>query len=243
MKRVLATSWPALLAGVACAGLALSVWLRPPGALLLPAACASAVGALLARDARRVALAGVALALVGLWWGALRMEALERSVLAERFGERAPARVVVSGPVRRTPFALRAPAQVLRFGDARLRERVLLELPPGRAPPQGAVLELRARPVEPRGPETGFDERGWLARQGIHVVLRGEGARVVGRRGGIGGVADRLHAQVERTLARGTTGERRTVLTGIVLGEDDGIATSVRDAFQASGLAHLLRDF
>ena len=77
MKRVVATSWPALLAAAACAGLALSVWLRPPGVLVLPAACASAVGALLARDSRRVALAGVALALLGLSWGTLRMQALD----------------------------------------------------------------------------------------------------------------------------------------------------------------------
>ena len=240
MKRLVATNWPALLAGAACTGLTLSVWLTLPAALLLPAVCVLAGGALVSRDARRVALAGAALALVGLWWGALRIDALDRSALAGHIGERAAARVVVTGPVRRTPFALRAPAQVVRFGETRLRERVLLELPPERAPPQGAVLELRARPVEPRGPETGFDERAWLARQGIHVVLRGDDPRVVGRRGGIGGVADRLHAHVEQTLARGTAGERRTVLTGIVLGEDDGIDRSLRDAFQASGLTHLL---
>ena len=234
------TGWPALLLCATCAGLTLSVWLRLPADVLLPAACAAATGALLGRDLRRLALAGLALAILGLWWGALRETALEQSVLASHLGERAAARVVVTGPARRTQFALRAPAQVVRFGDEELRERVLLELPPGRAPPQGAILELRARPVEPRGPETGFDERAWLARQGIHVVLRGENPRVVGRRGGIGGVADRLHAHVEQTLARATAGERRAVLTGIVLGEEGGIDTSLRDAFRASGLTHLL---
>ena len=240
MRRLLESGWPALLLCAACVGLTLSVWLRVPAVALLPAACAAATGALLGRDLRRLALAGLALAILGLWWGALRETALDRSVLSRHIGERAPARVVVTGPVRRTPFALRAPAQVVRFGDQVLRERVLLLLPLGRAPPQGAVLELRAQPVEPRGPETGFDERGWLARQGIHVVLRGDDPRVVGRRGGIGGVADRLHAHVEQTLARGTAGERRAVLTGIVLGEEGGIDRSLRDAFRASGLTHLL---
>ena len=240
MRRLLERGWPALLLCAACAGLTLSVWLRLPAVALLPAACASATGALLGRDLRRLALAGLALAILGLWWGALRETALEQSVLASHIGERGSARVVVTGPVRRTQFALRAPAQVVRFGDQVLRERVLLLLPLGRAPPQGAVLELRAQPVEPRGPETGFDERGWLARQGIHVVLRGDDPRVVGRRGGIGGVADRLHAHVEQTLARGSAGERRAVLTGIVLGEDGGIDASLRDAFRASGLTHLL---
>lgn len=243
MKGVVARSWPALLAWSACLGLTVSVWVRPRGALLLPAAVAAGVAALVARDVRRIALAATALALVGLWWGALRSDALDRSILEQRLGESAPARVVVTGPVRRTPFALRAAAQVRRFGETAVRERVLLELPPERAPPQGSVLELRARPVEPRGPETGFDERGWLARQGVHVVLQGEDVRVVGRRGGIGGVADRLHAHMEHALARGTVGERRTVLTGIVLGEDDRIDRSLQDAFQASGLTHLLRVF
>jgi competence protein ComEC len=45
---------------------------------------------------------------------------------------------------------------------------------------------------------------------------------------------------VEQTLARATAGERRAVLTGIVLGEEGGIDTSLRDAFRASGLTHLL---
>ena len=64
--------------------------------------------------------------------------------------------------------------------------------------------------------------------------------RIVGRRGGIGGVADRLRAHVESTLARGTTGERRALLAGIVLGEDSGIDAAQRDAFEASSLLHLL---
>ena len=147
MRRLVETGWPALLVGAVCVGLSLSVWVRPPAAMVFPPAGLAAIGALLGRDLRRLALAALALALVGLWWGALRETALDRSVLANHMGERADARVVVSGPVRRTPFALRALGQVVRFGETRLRERVLLELPPGRAPPQGAVLELRARPV------------------------------------------------------------------------------------------------
>jgi competence protein ComEC len=240
LAHVVTTSWPALLVGATCVGIAASVWIRLPAAPLAVGALLALGGALLSRETRRLAFAAVALAFAGLWWGALRGDALDRSVLAERIGDTASARVVVTGPPRRTPFALRVPAEVVRFGPTAVRERVLLELPPERAPPQGAVLELRARPVEPRGPETGFDERGWLARRGVHVVLRGERARIVGRRGGIGGVADRLRAHVESTLARGTAGERRDLLAGIVLGEDAELDRSLKDAFQASGLTHLL---
>jgi len=239
--RLLETGWPALLVWSACAGIAVSTWVRPPPVADAGVGAIAVAGALVSRDLRRLALTAAALALLGLWWGTLRNDALERSVLAERLGRTAPARVVVTGPVSRTAFAVRTPAEAVRFGVTSIRERVLLELPPERAPPQGAVLELRARPVAPRGPETGFDERGWLARRGVHVVLRGDdGWRIVGRRGGIGGVGDRLRAHVEATLARGATGERRRLLTGIVLGEDSGIDRELRDAFQASGLQHLL---
>ena len=239
-RRLAVRDWPALLVAAACLGLSASVWVRPDVRLSLFIAFFVVGVALLTTGPRRLALAGLLFALAGLWWGSLRSDALDRSVLATRLGESESARVVVTGPGRRTPFALRVPAEVVRFGTTRFRERVLLELPPERAPPQGAVLELRAQPVAPRGPETGFDERGWLARRGVHVVLRGEGARIVGRRGGIGGVADRLRAHMESTIARGTTGERRALLAGIVLGEDEGLDESLRSAFEASGLTHLL---
>ena len=241
MRERIALNWPALLLVSVSVGISLSnvVTLPLPVVVTLAAGC----GGLALNEpvpARRLALAAAALVVAGLWWGGLRTVALEESVLAGHLGETASARVVVTGPARRSQFSLRVPARVVRFGTIALTERVLLQLPPERAPPQGAVLELRARPVEPRGPETGFDERGWLARQGVHVVLQGRDARIVGRRGGIGGVADRLRAHVERTLASGTTGEQRAVLTGIVLGEDAGLTTELRDAFRASGLMHLL---
>ena len=146
----------------------------------------------------------------------------------------------MTGPVRRSTFALRLPAEVRRFDERRLRERVLLELPLGRSPPQGAVLELRATVAAPRGPEDGFDERGWLARRGVHVVLHGRDWRIVGRRGGIGGLSDRLRAHVARAIAPGLEGERHAVLAGIVLGEDEGLTDELRDDFKASGLYHLL---
>ena len=73
-------------------------------------------------------------------------------------GARHGFRSVVTGPVRSSTFALRLPAEVRRFDGRSLRERVLLELPLGRSPPQGAVLALRATVAAPRGPEGGFDE-------------------------------------------------------------------------------------
>ena len=240
IRRALEFGWPTVLVAAACLGLVVTNWLRPP-----PLVCGVMLACALAGAARldgrvRVALLAAALVAAGLWWGGLRLGALGRSVLASRIGETENAELVVTGPVRRSAFGLRVPAEVRRFGRSSLREEVLLELPQKRAPPEGAVIELRARPVAPQGPETGFDERAWLARRGVHVVMRGGPFRIVGRRGGIGGVADRLRAEIASSLALGASGERRALLDGIVLGDDAALAPGLRNDFKASGLYHLL---
>ncbi|MGH3020459.1 MAG: DNA internalization-related competence protein ComEC/Rec2, partial [Gaiellaceae bacterium] len=154
----------------------------------------------------------------------------------------AAARVEVTGSVRRSEFALRVPVRVLRFGAVELSERARLDLPPERAPPQGAILEVVVTVARPREPEEegDFDEAGYLARQGVHVVLRGGTFRVVGKRGGLGGAADRLRRAVSRSLEAVPPGERRSVLAGIVLGEDEGLDDELRERFRTSGLYHLL---
>jgi ComEC/Rec2-related protein len=143
-------------------------------------------------------------------------------------------------PVRRGKFEQRVPARVVRFGRLRPREPVLLELPVGRAPPLGGRLEVLGELRLPRPASNGFDERGWLRRQGIHVVLRVDRWRIVGRRGGLAGVGDALHRRVARSVGRGLRGERRALVEGFVLGEDQGLSDNLRRDFRASGLYHLL---
>jgi competence protein ComEC len=63
---------------------------------------------------------------------------------------------------------------------------------------------------------------------------------VIDRRGGLGGVADRLHRWLEGAAVPGLQGERRAVVEGVVLGEDGGLSENLRDRFRASGLYHLL---
>jgi competence protein ComEC len=235
---VIERNWPTLLVLAACLGLAFANAARAP-ALVLGLVGAVSAGTAVSAGARLPACV-LALVLAGWWFGTARLEALDRSLLEPEFGRSASVTAVVTGPVRKTEFALRVPAEVRRFGESSLRERVLLELPVGRSPPQGAVLAFRGRVDAPRGPEGGFDERGWLARRGVHVVLHGGDWRIVGRRGGIGGVSDRLRAHVSRAIAPGLEGGRRAVLAGIVLGEDEGLSDELRDSFKASGLYHLL---
>ena len=235
---MIARAGPTAFVVAACFGLALANAARAPAAVPLLVAAAAAVAALAPRG--RVVVCAAAVLLAGWWWGSARLDALDRSVLAGEIGHSGDVVAVVTGPARTSMFALRLPADVRRYRDRALHERVLLELPLGRSPPQGAVLALRAAVSAPRPPDDGFDERAWLARRGVHVVLRGGEWRIVGRRGGIGRISDRLRAHVAEAIAPGLASERRAVLAGIVLGEDEGLDDELQDDFKASGLYHLL---
>ncbi len=233
--------WTAhLLAASLVAGLAAANLGRGSAVVFAAAAFVVALGgAALPLDARaRLAAFAVALALAGWWLGSSRLDALDRSVLAHQVGAGGEAVVVVTAPARHSPFEVRVPARVVQFRGRDVSEPVQLELPPGRAPPQGARLALFAVVDLPEQDDE-FDELAWLRLRGVHVVLRARGWRIVGARGGIGGLADRLRRALVRGLA-GLEGERRAVLAGVVLGEDEGLDEGLRDAFRASGLYHLL---
>ena len=232
---------PHLLLASFCGGVAAALLHRPPALSLSLAALALALTTPLLGDRRVLAIAA-SLAAVGWWWGSLRLEQLDRSTLAREAGRSGLARLEVTGPARRSEFVLRIPVTVLRFGGLQVRERAQLDLPPERAPPQGAILELVARVDLPRRAEgdDSFDEATYLKRRGVHVVLRARSFDVVDRRGRVGGVADALRRRVAESMAPGVRGERRAVIAGIVLGEDEGLTTELQDAFRASGLYHLL---
>ena len=233
-------SWPALLVCAACCGLGLANWVSIGWQPALAVVALALVGVCVIGGIARVVAVGVVLLALGLWWGSLRMQALGQSFLVREIGDSGRAQLVTTGPARRTSWAIRVPAETRLFGGHPIRERVLLTLPVGRSPPRGAVVEADVRIVEPRPPANGFDERAWLRRQGTHVVLRARTWQQVGRRGGIAGYGDRLRDRVEIAVGRGTTGRRRAVVLGVVLGEDEGLSAHTRDDFRASGLYHLL---
>ncbi len=234
-------NYPYLLGGATCFGLALANGARGHGPVLVGLTLAAALaGVCAAEPLVRVALIALSLLLAGWWWGSARLDALDASALLPRAGESAPSVVVVTGPARESSFQLRVPATMARFGSLTVDEPVLLELPLGRALPQGAHLELVGRLRLPQSASHGFDERTWLRRHGVHVVVAARDWRIVGRRGGLGGYADRVRAWLAGSLAPGLGGERRAVLEGIVLGEDQGLSPGLRTSFRASGLYHLL---
>jgi competence protein ComEC len=230
-----------VVAGALALGLACSNVVRlglAPVALL--AALGVAAAALIAPRDGSLAMLGVVALSLGAWWGGHRLDSLDRSPLRAEVDRSARALVEVTGESRIGAFEQRVPARVRRFDRRPFDERVQLDLPLGRAPPQGAIVSLLAVVRLPRGPSNGFDERTYLRRQGIHVVLHVDEWHVVGRRGGLGGLADRLRRWLRHASAPGLTGERRAVLEGVVLGDDNGLTPSLQTSFRRSGLYHLL---
>jgi competence protein ComEC len=182
-----------------------------------------------------------AVVLVGAWWwGSARLDALDHSLLTARIGTAGRIVAVTTAGSRSGKFDQRQFARTRSFDGRPLAERVELDLPLGRAPPQGAVLSLLAVVEAPRGPSHGFDERTWLRRQGVHVVLKVDAWSIVGRRGGLGGAADRLRAWLARASSPGLAGERRALVDGVLLGDDGGLSDNLKQAFRRSGLYHLL---
>src|SRR5205823_1937421 len=98
-------------------------------------------------------------------------------------------------------YNTRAPGRVRSFEGTQVDEPVQLELPLGRSPPQGALLDALVIVQLPPGPEHGFDQRTWLRRHGVHVVLRVDRWGQIGTRGGLGGFADRLRERLARSIA------------------------------------------
>ena len=220
-----------------CLGIAVANLVRLPTLVALASALAVVLGA---SSWRAVGTIACLLALAGWWWGSARLDGLDHSALRAEVGRAERARVVVTAAPRRGRFDLKMPIRVRRFGLLALDEPAELELPLGRAPPRGAVLEVRAEAKLPRGRSHGFDERTWLRRHGIHIVLAGDSWRVVGHRHGLGRLGDRLHNWLGGSVAGGLHGERRGVLLGVVLGDEQGLSERLRKDFRASGLYHLL---
>jgi competence protein ComEC len=233
------------LAAALCLGLALANLTRAHAVALAGAVVAAGAVVLADTPAARLVLTAVLLCALGWWWASVRLDAIDRSPLAAHVDSAGRVAVVVTAPPRHRLYEIRVRGRVTSFDRAPLDERVELRLPLGRAPPQGAILEALAVVRLPRGPADGFDERAWLRRHGVHVVLHVSEWEQVGARGGLGGVADRLRSWLREAIApelagNRLAGERRAVLRGIVLGDDEALSDELRRDFRAAGLYHLL---
>ena len=223
-------------------GLAAAPWLA--SGLALPALAASGrpgrwvvVLALIAltHRARQVApltaAVVVACVVLGAAWSADGLIARAADPLATRIGSVQDARLLIDGQPRPGLYGSSAIAR-LDGHPLELRSRGALR--------QGAIVEVSGTlaPVRPSG--GGFDRRTWLARQGVHESLAARTIAVIGRRGGLAGVLDRLREGARAALAAGGDSESARIATGVALGGSATLGESTVEDFRASGLAHLL---
>ena len=205
---------------------------------------AAAVGALAPPADRRSgsSLAAFALAALGLWWGGLRLHELDRSYprVADRRSRRRAGRR--HGRCEPLAFAVAGDG-----GGAPLRRRRAARAGAARAPrrPRASAGRRARAPGAPGRPARARDRlrRARMARAAWDPC-RPARERPLARRRPAG--RDRwrrrpaAHGRSSTRSALGTTGERRSLVIGVVLGADEGIDPELRDAFKASGLYHLL---
>lgn len=199
----------------------------------VPALLAAAGLALLRRTPTTFALALVAVA--GALVGAARLEALAQDPLAGRIGTEVVGGRATVGEAWRGTGRLRLAVGTLAGGGP-----VLLRLASAAPPPRGAVLRVDGRLVRPRTADDGFDEATWLARQGVHAVLRVRRYEAVGMRDGAWGIADRLRLRALGALTGAGRGDAGAVVRGLAFGADAGLSERAVIDLRASGLAHLM---
>jgi competence protein ComEC len=204
--------------------------------------------------ARAVPLTLAALLLLaGSAIGEARLRAIDAPASRVHDGESFAGTVHLLQHPRPSPFG--STAQV-RVASGRLRgAHLLARLPPwldlGEELPIGAELAVRARvrAIEARANAAGaassggsdFDFEAYLRRSGVAGELLVDLARPTGRRrGGVEGWLDDVRGRAERAVVAGMPTPEAALLRGMVLGEDEAITESVREDFQASGLAHIL---
>jgi competence protein ComEC len=232
---------PYAFAGALCLGFALANVARPAFVPTVAVTAGLVATGLAASESHlRAAALACAVVTVAWGWGSLRLARLDYSLLASRIGTAEWATVEVEEPPRVGSFDQRMKALVLRWGTLRTHEPVLLQLPLGRSPPAGVRLRLLGELKPPPGPSNGFDEAKWLRRQGIHVILHGQSYRVVGRRGGVAGIGDRVGRWLSTDTIGGLRGDRRDVIEAIVLGRTSTVDQGLLDDFRATGLYHCL---
>jgi competence protein ComEC len=229
-------------AGVDDLGVAAAPWLAV--GLALPALAgsgaigrASVVLALLVlihcatRCAAAIAAAGLVCALAGAAWSAHGVAERAADPLRALVGHVEGARVAIDGQPRPGPYGSSAIAR-LDGHPVELHARGGLQ--------QGAIVLVTGSlaPVPPS--DGGFDRREWLAHQGVHETLAARSVTVIGRRGGLQGVLDRLRREARAALAAGGDDQPTRIATGVALGGTATLDDETLEAFRASGLAHLL---
>ena len=232
------------------AGIILGTRARPDAAwILLAGGVLCLAAALVFRRAPVQRLLWICLALGA--FGALRMQAVsappgpESIAFYNRQGWFAFEGMIVAEPdVRDSLVNLRVEVSGVQVGaDAweSIGGMALLQAPRYGTYAYGDQIHFSGTPLEP--PEfDGFSYRDYLAREGIYTLIPNAEVDVLSPGHGSPLMAALLAAkQRAQTLIAAVLPEpQASLLTGIVLGNETGIAPDVRDAFNATGTSHVI---
>ena len=202
---------------------------------------ACAAGALIALRARPGLVVCVAAALLtGTLAGTARIDAIDATADRVEPGEAISGEATVLERPRPSRFGSSA---VVRLANG---ARVLARADAGTAWPEagepGTIVALSGLARAPgRSATSDFDWPAHLRRRGIRAEVAVSAIRPTGRRrGGAMGAVDAMRRRAEHALSAGLPAPKAALARGMVLGQDEAIAESVREEFRASGLAHLL---
>jgi len=208
-------------------GMLLGPWTPPAAAALAGAGAVLALAALGVRGAAPL-LVGVLVA-GGALGAAERARALEATALGPEIGRDVRGEVTVLAAPRtgveggrRVLVGFRGEPVLMRPG--RWLDDVRLEV--------GAIVAVEGRLRAP--------DRAARALR-AHATLRATALRPTGRRrGGLAGAVDAIRRRAERALVRPLPPPEAALARGMVLGQDEALPHELREAFRASGLAHLV---
>ncbi len=188
-----------------------------------------------------------AVVVVGAFWRVGQADVRPSSELAALNGQGPVSlrgRVIREPEIRDRRMAILVGVEALRWADASWHHLPGLALvQTGRYPEvaYGDLVRVSGRPETPPAWE-GFDYRGHLARQGVGTIIPFASVQVEAR--GEGDQAIHVLLDVRRRLAQAlaaTLPEPQAALAqGILLGVRSSLPPAVAEAFNASGLAHLL---
>ncbi|MFM8560965.1 MAG: ComEC/Rec2 family competence protein [Solirubrobacterales bacterium] len=222
MRAIRGAAAPALVLAAAAGGIAAGGSGGAAALLVVPAALVAAW--LLRLAASRLALACLA-ALAGLLVGGVREAALRPPELPSRL-EAAQATVLEAPRAERfgwRAFARTGPAHILVRGR-------------GRAPAwQAGSLVLLSGPVRRPDPDDG-----WLSSRRVAGVVPVQGGPVVGRRGGLPGLVDRVRSRAQEAIAAAMAPEPAALTSGMVLGDDSAMSPALRERLRRTGLGHIV---
>ena len=243
------------LIGIAAADVLWPPTERPPdvriGGALVVLAVLVALGAGRRVRAIRVGAMAVAIVLAGagrVWLARPRFDPGDIAHWRDR-GARSVEGIVAAEPERRDGgvhyvVAVERVAESRDDGGPLLPGHGLLLAQAARYPVYAYGDRVRVRgDVVPPPVLPGFDYRTFLARKGIHaIVRRAHVERVDGRRGGyiVPRVLIAIKVRAQRVVAHSLPEPEASLATGILLGDDDGIPRRVADAFRRTNTTHVI---